>query len=146
MSMSCVIALNVLGFFGGCGRCPWCRMLSVVRRRITPLAKCRVWFLSSGFEFSVSPGTVKSAGCVVLFHPPLSLVASWTDSDGRYLHLEFSLRGFRFRVACIYAPSRNPGQDLFLTYVADNLALGILLSWLATLIPSLIDPWTAVVL
>ena len=73
----------------------------------------------------MSPGTVKSAGCVLLFHPPLSLVASWTDSNGRFLHLEFSLRGFHFRVACIYASSRNPGQYLFLTYVADNLDLGI---------------------
>ena len=46
----------------------------------TSLAECPAWFLSSGFEFSVSPGTVKSAGCILLFHSPLSLVASWTDS------------------------------------------------------------------
>ena len=84
------------------------------------LAKCQAWFLSSGFEFSMSTGTVKSAGCRVLFHPPLSLVTSWTDSDWRYLHLEFLLRGLHFRVACIYAPNRNPERDLFLTYVADN--------------------------
>ena len=70
----------------------------------------------------MSPGTVKSAGCVLLFHPPLSLVASWTDSDGRFLHLEFSLRVF---ASGSLVSSRNPGQDLFLTYVADNLDLGI---------------------
>ena len=72
----------------------------------------------------MSPGTARSAGCIVLFRPVLSLEASWTDSDGRFLRLDFSFRAVRFRVACLYAPNRNPEQDLFLALVTDNLDPG----------------------
>ena len=90
----------------------------------TSLAEGQTWFLSSGFECSVSPGTANSAGCIVLFRPPLSLEASWTDSDGRFLRLDFSFRAVRFRVACIYAPNRNPERDPFLAHVTDSLDPG----------------------
>ena len=72
----------------------------------------------------MSPGTARSAGCIVLFRPPLSLEASWTDSDGRLVRLDFSSRAVRFRVACIYAPNRNPERNLFLAHVTDNLDPG----------------------
>ena len=49
--------------------------------RCTSLAEGQTWFLSSGFECS---GMTRSAGCIVLFRPPLSLGASRTDSDGRF--------------------------------------------------------------
>ena len=87
----------------------------------TSLAEGQTWFLFSGFECSVSPSTAKSAGSIVLFRPPLSLEASWTDSDRRFLCLDFLFRAVRFRVACIYTPNNNPEWDLFLTYVTDNL-------------------------
>ena len=88
------------------------------------LAEGQTWFLSSGFECSVSPDTARSAGCIVLFRPPLSLEASRTDSAGRFLCLDFSFRTIRFRVACIYAPNRNPERDNFFAQVADNLDPG----------------------
>ena len=72
----------------------------------------------------MSPGTVRSAGCIVFFRPPLSLEASWTDPDGRFLRLDFSFWAVCFRVACIYAPNRNPERDLFLAHVIDNLDPG----------------------
>ena len=90
----------------------------------TSLPEGQTWFLSSGFECSVSPGTTRSTVCIVLFRPPLSLKASWADSDGRFLLLDFSSRAVRFRVACIYAPNRNPERDLFLAHVTDNLDPG----------------------
>ena len=33
----------------------------------TSLTEGQTWFLSSGFESSVSPSTAKSAGCITLF-------------------------------------------------------------------------------
>ena len=85
----------------------------------TSHAEGQTWFLflSSGFECSLSRGTARSAGCIVLFRPPLSLEACWTDSDGSFLRLDFSI----LKVACAYAPNRNPERDLFLPQVNDNL-------------------------
>jgi len=90
----------------------------------TSLPEGQTSFLSAAFECSVSPGTARSAGCIVLFRPPLSLEASWTDSDGRFLRLDFSFRAIRFRVASIYAPYRNPERHLFLAHVTHNLDPG----------------------
>ena len=38
--------------------------------------------------------------------------------------LDFSFCAIRFKVACIYAPNRNPERDLFLAQVTDNLDPG----------------------
>ena len=76
-------------------------------------AECSSWFSSSGFSYLVSPGSVRSCGCIVLFRPSLSLVRSWSDDAGRYVQGEFSFHGVTFRVLCIYAPNRNPARDLF---------------------------------
>ena len=84
-------------------------------------SECSSWFLSSGLSFAVSPGTNKSCGCIVLFRPSLSFVDSWSDSEGRFLQCEFSLRDVRFRVACVYAPNRNPVRDQFLDDVATDI-------------------------
>ena len=114
----------------------------------TSLDKGQAWFLSSGFECSVSPGTAKSAGHIALFRPPLHFETFWTASDGRFLRLNFSFRGFRFRVACTYAPNRNPEWDLFLTYVTDNLDPGtaiVLAGDFNTVINGSLDRWVSVV-
>ena len=66
---------------------------------------------------ALSCGSLHSCGCVVLFRPSLSLVNSWGDDVGRYLHCEFVFCGKSFRVCCIYAPNRNPARDQFF----DNL-------------------------
>ena len=78
------------------------------------LDECHIWCSSSGYLFAVSPGSVKSCGCIILFRPSLSLVNSWCDSDGCFLQREFSFLGKTFRVACVYAPNRNPARNQFL--------------------------------
>ena len=72
----------------------------------------------------MSPGTARSASCIVLFRLPLYLEASWTDSDGRFSCLDYSFPAARFRVACIYAPNLNRKRNLFLALVTDNLDPG----------------------
>ena len=61
-------------------------------------SECQFWLRSSGFSFCVSPGSNRSCGSIVLFRPSLSLVASWSDSEGRLLLCVFQFRGVRFRV------------------------------------------------
>lgn len=72
------------------------------------LEECQSWFRSSGFSSVVSLGSRWSCGCIVLFHNPLLLVNSWTDTDGRFLQCEFFCHNSIIRVACVYAPNRNP--------------------------------------
>ena len=79
----------------------------------TSVEECTRWFSSSGLSCVVSSGSVHSCGCVVLYRPRLSLVGSWSDADGRFLQCEFSFQAKLFRVACIYAPNRNPARDTF---------------------------------
>lgn len=77
-------------------------------------AECSVWFQSSGFDSVVSPGSPHSCGCIVLHRSSLSLVKSWSDTDGRCLQCEFLFCSKLFRVCCIYGPNRNPARDEFL--------------------------------
>ena len=75
---------------------------------------CLSWFQSSGFGVVCSPGSVRSAGCVILFRDILSVSDFWCDAEGRYLQCEFSFRGQSFRVCSLYVPNRNPARDSFL--------------------------------
>ena len=106
----------------------WLRFLSVVVTIVciqevhcTSLAECDSWFRSSGFLSVVSPGSVKSCGCIVLFRPSLSLVQSWADEEDRFLQCEFSYHDQSFRVVSLYAPNRNPARNEFLEQIADEL-------------------------
>lgn len=47
--------------------------------------ECLSRFSSSGFSCVVSPGSVKSWGCVVLYRPVLSLMKLWCNFDGHFL-------------------------------------------------------------
>ena len=85
------------------------------------LEECRSWFRSSGFSSVVSSGSRRSCGCIVLFRNPLLLVNSWTDTDGRFFQCEFFCRNSIFRVACVYAPSRNPERDGFFADVLSRV-------------------------
>ena len=76
--------------------------------------ECSSWFQSSGFGVVCSPGSVRSAGCVILFRDSLSVSDSWCDAEGRYLQCKFSFRGQSFRVCSLYVPNRNPARDSFL--------------------------------
>ena len=55
--------------------------------------ECSSWFQSSGFGVVCYPGSVRSAGCVILFSDSLSVSNSWCDAEGRYLKCEFSFQG-----------------------------------------------------
>ena len=83
--------------------------------------ECQSWFSSSDFCSVVSPGSVHSCGCIVLYRPSLSLVNSWCDSDGRLLQCEFSLHQKSFRVCCVYCPNRNPARDQFLDDISPRV-------------------------
>ena len=85
------------------------------------LEECQSWFRSAGFSSVVSLGSRRSCGCIVLFHNPLLLVNSWTDTDGRFLQCEFFCRNSIFRVACVYAPDRNPERDGFFADVSSRI-------------------------
>ena len=60
--------------------------------------ECLSWFRSSGFQSVVSPGSQKSCGCVILFHPSLLLVDFSSDDAGRFVSCEFCLQDKSFRV------------------------------------------------
>ena len=83
--------------------------------------ECDSWFRSSGFLSSVSPGSNKSCGCLVLFRPVLSFVKLWTDDVGRFVQCEFSFRGQSFRVVSLYAPNRNPAREEFFDFVDSSV-------------------------
>ena len=83
------------------------------------VSECSSWFASSGLSCVVSPGSTTSCGCVMLYCPFLSIVSSRCDSNGRFLQCEFSFHGCSFRVACVYAPNRNPAQDKFLDDISS---------------------------
>ena len=150
-----ILTLNVNGLRDNAKRAGllrWLRALPSVpdvvclqETHCTSLAEGQIWFLSSGFECSVSPGTARSAGCIVLFRPPLSLEASRTDSDGRFLRLDFSFRAARFRVVAFTPLILTLSEMFFSLMLPIILTLALLLSWLVISIPSLIGLRTVVV-
>ena len=79
------------------------------------------WFPGSGLLCAVSPGSNHSCSCVILFRPSLSLTRSWSDDHGRFLQCEFSYGGKVFRVACVYAPNRNPEREDFYDDVCERV-------------------------
>ena len=58
--------------------------------------ECSSWFSSSGLSFVVSPGSINSFECIVLYRPVLSLVSSSSDPNGRFLLCNFSFRDVVF--------------------------------------------------
>ena len=83
--------------------------------------ECTRWFSATGLSCVASVGSSHSCGTVVLFRPRLSLVRSWTDNAGRFVQCELSLQSTLFRVACIYAPNRNPARDDFFADVETHV-------------------------
>lgn len=126
-----VITLNVNGLRDSgkrAGLLQWLRSLPVnpdivclQETHCSSERECQSWFLASGFESALSPGSTHSCGCVILFRSALSLVKSWCDSDGRFLLCEFSLRDKIFRVCCLYAPNRNPARNDFFDEVHPKI-------------------------
>ena len=126
-----LVTLNVNGLRsadkrGGVLR--WLRALPVLpdvvclqETHVVSAEECSLWFSSAGMLSVASPGSRHSCGCVLLYRPHLTLVRSWSDDGGRFLLGEFLFRGRVFRVACAYAPNRNPARDDFLGDVEDRI-------------------------
>ena len=117
MSMVCGTSLSELGIHNGFIHCLLFLMWCASRR---PIASPSV---------SVSLG---SSHRVFLSWRPLALISLVavlfcfalcypSDSLGRFLLCEFSLRGVVFRVAWIYAPNNNPDRDAYLDEVSSHL-------------------------
>lgn len=62
---------------------------------------------------------------VILYRSRLILHRSWIELNGRFLMAEFSDRGLFYRIACIYAPNRNPERDSFFKTCADLVDLAV---------------------
>ena len=84
-------------------------------------AECNAWFSSFGYLCLVSPGSAHSCGSVILYRPRYLLVNSWIGDDGRFLLADFRHHETSFRVACLYAPNRNPDRDDFLTSCTSKI-------------------------
>ena len=96
----------------------WLSHLSVdfaclLETHVLSVEECSSWFSSSGFLTVCSPGSANSCGSVIIFRPIYSLLDSWKDDAGRFVMAGFSFHNISFRVACLYAPNRNPARDDF---------------------------------
>ena len=79
-------------------------------------SECLSWFSSYGFLTVASPGSSHSCGSVILYRSKYHLVKTWSDSNGRFVMAEFQHHDVSFRLACIYAPNRNPERNDFFAY------------------------------
>ena len=83
-------------------------------------SECLSWFSSYGFLTVASPGSPHSCGSVILYRSKYHLVKTWSDSmvgfSGRFVMAEFQHHDVSFRLACIYAPNRNPERNDFFAY------------------------------
>ena len=64
-------------------------------------AEVRDWFRSLGFSVLASPGSSRSCGCAIFYKSKLTLVASFCDASGRFLHCSFSFADVTFNVPCL---------------------------------------------
>lgn len=104
-----LISVNVNQLRDG-NNCPG--LLQFLRCLPTPIAspseaEVRDWFRSSGFSVLASPGSSRSCGCAILYKSKLTLVASFCDASGCFLHCSFSFADVTFNVPSLYAPNRE---------------------------------------
>ena len=78
------------------------------------------WFSRFGFLCLGSFGSSHSCGVAILYRPVLSCSAL-CDFDGRFVLGEFTFRDSVFRVACCYAPNRNPDRNAFFHRCIDSI-------------------------
>ena len=78
------------------------------------------WFSRFGYLCLGSFGSSHSCGVAILYRPVLSCSAL-CDFDGRFVLGEFTFRDSVFRVACCYAPNRNPDRDAFFHRCIDSI-------------------------
>lgn len=112
-----LISLNVIGLRDAnkrAGLLQFLRCLSsppdvVCLQEVHCISEAKVcdWFCSSGFSVLAAPGSLRSCGCAILYKPKLTLVASFCDTSGRFLHCSFSFADVTFNVTCLYALNWN---------------------------------------
>ena len=78
------------------------------------------WFSQYGYLCVGSFGSPRSCGVVILYRPCFS-ASTVCAFDGRFVLAEFAFRDSVFRVACCYAPNRNPDRDTFLARCCDSI-------------------------
>ena len=82
---------------------------------------CSSWFSPYGYSVVSSPGSAHSCGVALLFRHRFVLTKSVADKRGRFIMAEFKLDEVSFRLACIYAPNRNPDKKAFFDFVSDSV-------------------------
>ena len=124
-----VISVNVNGLRDGDKRLGFLQWLSHLSPSVVCLQETHAvsnddllsWFSRFGYLCAGSFGTNHSRGVVVLYRSVLECKSVVCEFDGRFVLVEYSLRGSVFRVASIYAPNRNPDRDAFLVRCVDSI-------------------------
>ena len=65
-------------------------------------------------------GSPRLCGVAILYRPCFS-ASTVSAFDGHFVLPEFTFCDTVFRVACCYAPNRNPDRDIFLTRCGDSI-------------------------
>ena len=76
----------------------------------------QLWFSCFGFLCAGSFGSVHSCGVAILHRPVFECRSVVCQFDGRFVLVELAFRCAVFRVACMYAPNRNPDRDDFFVH------------------------------
>ena len=87
---------------------PWVNVVCLQEVHCVSESECPFSFWSSRFSSCVSPASNRSCGSIALFRPSLSLVASWSDFEGRLLQYEFQFREVRFLGNFLVCPESEP--------------------------------------
>lgn len=88
---------------------------------ILSVAEGKIWFSAYGFSCLVSPGTAHSCGSVILYRPRYTLDKFQIDAGGRFVMADFKHHEIAFRIACLYAPNRNPDRDDFFSFCESRI-------------------------
>ena len=68
----------------------------------------------SRYKALSSPGTTRSRGVAVLYHPSLTVLSSSADSQGRLQIIHFSFHSISFQLINLYGPNqKKPGLEFF---------------------------------
>lgn len=84
-------------------------------------SEASAWFSSSGYNYLVSSGSVKSAGVVILHRLSTIVRGHWQDDSGRFILAELQIADSIFRVVSASATNRNPTRNLFLEDISSAL-------------------------
>ena len=126
------ISININGLRDADKRISFLQWLSHLSPSFVCLQECHAisaeelsaWFSQFGYLSVGSFGSARSCGVAILYRPCFS-ASTVCAFDGHFVLAEFTFRDMVFRVACCYAPNRNPDRDTFLTRCADSIDASI---------------------